>query len=141
MCLLTTERVKMATEPFTVYKLMYPCFENECFDSEGKKISFKFPCQSGGVNVGDTVKAKTTREPLTLEYRARIFYKIEGQGVHAYFTKEHAEASWLLKEINRLLVVTEWEVPAGAQYWEDTFSCDGSMAATEMKFIKVCEPQ
>ena len=86
---------------------------------------FTTPYQYVAVKVGESLKA------LDPDAEAHC---IGAEGVHAYITQDKAEKNKCYDE-----VITEWEIPAGAKYWlGDSFS-SGEIAATEMKFIKVCE--
>lgn len=137
MCLVTKNpQPKVAKEPIRVYKVMLK-HVGETIKIEGE-YDFYFPCQRGGANIGDTVKATSNKKPdfcpsfNTTTAEEGIVYLIEGQGVHAYSTLEDARNSHLVYE-----VITEWEIPAGAKYWRNLRK--NEIAATEMKFLRVVE--
>ena len=120
MCLITSKPAKIAEKPIIVYKVLLLL---------SPKI-YRTPYQATVVMIDDTLRASVDTEP----YEIYGDYEIKGEGVHAYTSKECAKETYLPYN-----VITEWEIPAGAKYWEGTGGCEGEIAATEMKFIKVCE--
>lgn len=124
MCLITTKPAKIADKPIIVYKVLLLLSPKK----------YQTPCQGNVVMINDTLKAVVDTEPhKTYEYN-RTICTIKGEGVHAYTSKEFAKATCLSYH-----VITEWEIPACAKYWEGTGGWEGEIAATEMKFVKVCE--
>lgn len=135
MCLTTTEPAKIAEKPIIVYKilLILPL---------GDEI-YRTPCMGNSVTINDTLKASVVTEPsYDVGIYGALVYTIEGEGVHAYTSIEKAKIerqAFCLVAMRYNYIVTEWEIPAGAKFWEGTDRCEGEIAATEMKFIKVCE--
>ena len=122
MCLYTTKPAKIAEKPIIVYKILLL-----------KNIILSIycpPCQGNLVMINDTLKASVDTEP----WSNTSLCIIEGEGVHAYTSIEKAKRS--LYDFD---AITKWEIPAGAKYWEGTGITEGEIAATEMKFIEVCE--
>lgn len=120
---------EIAQEPIKVYKVMLR-------NPNETEPYYEFPIMDGGASVGDTVKAKVEAEPHTEPHWCNPDYlmaTIEGEGVHAFTTLARARRSSFNCD-----VITEWEIPAGTKYWEDTFCSE--IAATEMKFLGVVEP-
>ena len=126
MCLLVDNpNPNVAKKPIKVYKLLIKAKKTD---------TYRFICQNGRVKFGETVKAsKSNYQRLLCDDNG---YLIEGEGVHAYVTKKDALNSHFLYD-----VITEWEIPAGAKYWLGNQPSKGEIAATEMKFIKVCKKQ
>ena len=127
MCLYTNNKTPIiATEPIRVWKRL-------TIFKKGDKIILRTPYQYCVVKVGDSLKAldnnAKVQEVITLGR-----YAISVQGVHGYITKSTSKS---MKHSNE--VITEWEIPAGAKYWIGTGYSKNEIAATEMKFIKVCE--
>lgn len=115
MCLYTTNITPLtATEPIQVWKILIKTDNG-----------FATPYQRVAVKVGESLKALI---PYTIDYR------IAAEGVHAYKTKHAATVDKVFNEI-----ITEWEIPAGAKYWLGNWRSKGEIAATEMKFVKICE--
>lgn len=124
MCLFTFKPAKIAKKPIKVYKVMFD-------KSTLLKKRYATPCQCIMVTVGDTLKAAERIKPRKCDGT----FRVEGEGVHAYITMEAAK-----KGIYTYDVITEWEIPAGAKYWiGDGYLSTNEIAATEMKFIKVCK--
>lgn len=86
-------------------------------------------CQGNAIKIGQTIKASKSNYQKLLHYQP-----IRGEGVHGYITKEDALNTEFYYD-----VITEWEIPAGAKYWLGNDCSKGEIAATEMKFIKVCD--
>lgn len=132
MCLITYNKGKIAEKPIKVYKIMR-------LDKERKDYDYFFPIQrEKGANIGDTVKASVDNEPKTEGILETQYYVIHGEGVHAYVTYGDALKSWVYCYICGA-ILTEWEIPAGAKYWDGDYYNEGEIAATEMKFIKACK--
>lgn len=127
MCLFTDNPIpNVAEKPIKVYKLL-----NRDYTDINKPDVYRFICQDGAVTIGETVKArKSNYQGLSFCYAG---YTIEGEGVHGYRTKKDTLNTEFYYE-----VITEWEIPAGAKYWLGNLCSKGEIAATEMKFIKVC---
>ena len=125
MCLFVSNPIpNVAEKPIKVYKLLNR-------DLNCPNV-YHFICQGGVVNIGETVKAsKSNYQKLLWCYGG---YAVEGEGVHGYVTKMDALSTEFYYD-----VITEWEIPAGAKYWLGNDCSEGEIAATEMKFIKVCE--
>ena len=130
MCLYTTKPAKIAEKPIIVYKvlLLYRIL------SSGDKI-YRTPCQATSVMMNDTLKASVDTEPDEVSINCKSIFVIRGEGVHAYTSIKNAK-----KHLYAYYTITKWEIPAGAKYWEGTDPYSkGEIAATEMKFIKVCK--
>ena len=125
MCLYTNNPIpNVAEKPIKVYKLLY--------NSREVPNVYLFICQGGIVKIGQTVKAsKSNYQKLLCSDDGG--YIIEGEGVHGYITKKDALNTYFNYD-----VITEWEIPVGAKYWVGNKNSKGEIAATEMKFIKVC---
>ena len=123
MCLTTSNPVtQLAEKPIQVWKRLIKTDNG-----------FKTPYQYVAVKVNESLKAlypdaKVRGNPYFPEHIVDI------QGVHAYITQDKAEINKCSNE-----VITEWEIPAGAKYWIGDECSLGEIAATEMKFIKVCK--
>lgn len=130
MCLYTTIPAKIAEKPIIVYKVLYLYR----ILLSGDEI-YRTPCQGTSVMINDTLKAVVNTEPTETCINNKSFFVIEGEGVHAYTSKKNAK-----KHSYTFYTITKWEIPAGAKYWlgTDPYS-KGEIAATEMKFIKVCK--
>lgn len=103
MCLTTTKPAKIAEKPIIVYKvLLLPWPDDKLY---------RTPCQGTVVMIDDTLRASVDTKP----YEIDGVYEIKGEGVHAYTSKEFAKETYLAYN-----VITEWEIPAGAKYWEGT---------------------
>lgn len=94
---------------------------------------FKTPYTDIEVKIGEKLKglnpnAKVKEDSFSEEYTVDI------QAVHAYTTKIASIIEKLFDE-----VITEWEVPVGAKYWLGNNHSYDEIAATEMKFIKICD--
>ena len=127
MCLFTNNPIpNVAEKPIKVYKLL-----NKNKDINWTDVYY-FICQNGTVNIGETVKAsKSDYQRLSWYYSG---YAIEGEGIHGYVTEKDALNTDFCYD-----VITEWEIPTGAKYWLGNLCSKGEIAATEMKFIKVCD--
>ena len=134
MCLIVEcapdmEPHKIAKEPIKVYKLM---ITNKDKTKEVPQ-EYRSLCAYGAANVGDTVRALSNEYPRShCDSSYKKTYVIGPEGVHGYLTEEAARARIYMAD-----VITEWEIPAGAKYWEGTGGWEGEIAATEMKFIRV----
>ena len=127
MCLYTsTIRPQIAKKPIKVYKVLL---------REDKDRYLSICGHARNLKVGDIVKAKEENDLDLVTFGAQQGeYMVKGEGVHAFVTLYAAKYG-----IYSYDVISEWEIPAGAKYWlGDRFSKD-EIAATEMKFIKVCE--
>lgn len=124
MCLFTSQPAEIAVKPIIVYKVLVLTPAKE----------YSTPCQGNIVKVNDILKASVSAEPTEICINNKSIFVIEGEGVHAYTSKAFAKQTSLFYH-----VITKWEIPAGAKYWLGTDECEGEIAATEMKFIKVCE--
>ena len=123
MCLFTDNSIpNVAEKPIKVYKLL----------NRKEPDAYQCICQGDIVKIGETVKASKSNHQRLLWYGSG--YLVEGEGVHAYVTKKDAQNTEFYYE-----VITEWEIPAGAKYWLGNWHSKGEIAATEMKFIKVCK--
>lgn len=141
MCLVIKKKkaYTIAKEPIKVYKVMFSSVSKCRAKKEGTYDCY-FPCVPGGANIGDTVKATSNSEPYRAERTfytkngkvKRITYLIKDQGVHAYKTEKDAKKSALNFD-----TITEWEIPAGAKYWESYYEFSGEIAATEMNFKRI----
>ena len=129
MCLYTDYKTPIiATEPIRVWKRLLPTGA-----VKANEIIYMTPYQHIWVRVDETLKGlfpnEEVRESINLKK-----YIVSAQGVHAYISRNDAEINKCSYEI-----ITEWEIPAGAKYWIGTGYSGDEIAATEMKFIKVCE--
>ena len=123
MCLFTNNKTPIiAIEPMRIWKRLIKTDNG-----------FKTPYQDIEVKVGESLKELFPNKEVS---KSILFkkYVIDAQGVHGYVTRSTAK---FFKDSNE--VITEWEIPAGAKYWLGIGSSSGEIAATEMKFIKVCE--
>lgn len=129
MCLFVENPIpNVAEKPIKVYKLLlHDKIRNQ-------PDVYRFVCQGGVVNIGETVKASKSNYQRLSWYGGA--YAIEGEGVHGYIAKKDALNTGFYYDI-----ITEWEIPVGAKYWVGNTHSKGEIAATEMKFIKVCEKQ
>ena len=113
-------------------------FKPQSIPYEKKKwhYDYYFIIQEGGANIGQIVKCKIKIKEYPIVHYDNLgisFYKIGGEGVHAYISMEYADRQALLHD-----VITEWEIPIGAKYWiGDCRGCLGEIAANEMKFLRV----
>lgn len=128
MCLYTsTIQPQIVKKPIKVYKVLI--IEN--------KDRYSSACgRARNLKVGDIVKAKEENDlDLVTFGAAQGEYMVKGEGVHAYINLYAAKNGRYVYD-----VISEWEIPAGAKYWlgDKRFS-KNEIAATEMKFIKVCE--
>ena len=123
-----------AEKPIKVWKILLKLSED----------TYYTPIQLVEVKVGDTLYASKPDKPVINCYktlfRKIITKRIDEQGVHAYQKKEYAKSV----SLNRWRVVTEWEIPKGCKYWLEEIQGNEKVyseeiAATEMKFIKICE--
>ena len=130
MCLYTTKPAKIAEKPIIVYKLLLL----SKILSSGDKI-YRTPCLGNFVMINYTLKASVDTEPDEVCVGHKSTFVIRGEGVHAYTSLKNAK-----KHSYAYFAITKWEIPAGAKYWKgtDPYSED-EIAATEMKFIKVCK--
>ena len=128
MCLFTsTIQPQIAKKPIKVYKVLLKAGKDRYCSACGRARSLK---------VGDIVKAKENNDLNLVTFgAAQGAYKVKGQGVHAYVTLYAAQNGRYVYD-----VISEWEIPAGAKYWlgDNRFS-KNEIAATEMKFIKICK--
>lgn len=124
MCLYTSQPAKIAEKPIIVYKVL--------ISSPDK--TYRTPCMGNNVMINDMLKASVDTEPVEIRLSNISAYVIEGEGVHAYTLMKFVKNCPLYWN-----VITKWEIPAGAKYWLGTDKWEGEIAATEMKFIKVCE--
>lgn len=123
MCLYTDYKTPIkATEPIRVWKRLIKT--DNGFETPFRHIEAK---------VNETLKGLFPDKELRESIHIRK-YVADEQGVHAYITQNDAEINKWPPEI-----ITEWEIPAGAKYWIGTGYSGAEIAATEMKFIKVCE--
>jgi hypothetical protein len=128
MCLFTDNpRPKVAKKPIRVWKRL------KIFKKEDE-IIYKTPYQYVVVKVGDSLKAlDNNTEVQEVDPMGR--YLIGEKGVHGYITMSSAK---FMKPFNE--IITEWIIPIGAKYWIGKgWLSTGEIAATEMKFIKVCD--
>ena len=129
MCLFVENPIpNVAEKPIKVYKLLL----NDKIRNQPDV--YRFVCQGGVVNIGETVKASKSNYQRLSWYGGA--YVIKGEGVHGYITKKDALNTGFYYD-----VITEWEIPVGTKYWIGAGYSKGEIAATEMKFIKVCEKQ
>ena len=127
MCLYTANKTPLiAIVPIRVWKRLNII---EIKD----KITYRTPYQDIEIKVGDILLGLNPNKKVLegINFKKCI---VDIQAVHAYKTKYDAEF-W--KEYGE--IITEWEIPAGAKYWVGNKYSKGEIAATEMKFIKVCE--
>ena len=123
MCLYTKNRKPIiAIEPIRVWKRLIKTDNG-----------YETPFRHIKVKPDETLKGlfpdkKAEENVLSLNYI------VDAQGVHAYETQTEAEFCKCFDEI-----ITEWEIPAGAKYWIGNRRSNKEIAATEMKFIKVCD--
>ena len=130
MCLYASQPAKIAEKPIIVYKvlILYRILLS------GDKI-YRTPCIGTSVMINDTLKAVVDTEPDEECINGKSIFVIRGEGVHAYTSIYYAK-----KHSYSYYAITKWEIPAGAKYWEGTDPYSkGEIAATEMKFIKVCK--
>ena len=127
MCLLTdNHRPKVAKKPIRVWKRLIRTVNG-----------FKTPYQDIEVKVGKSLKGLNPNEEVQGSVFASEFspkYIVDIQAVHAYNDNVMAKRKRKFGEI-----ITEWEIPVGAKYWLGVSSSYGEIAATEMKFVKICE--
>ena len=127
MCLYTdNHRPKVAKKPIKVWKRLIETDNG-----------FETPFRHVEIKVGESLKGLNPNAEAQENIFAPDFfseYIVDIQAVHAYKTKYDAEF-W--KEYGE--IITEWEIPAGAKYWVGSEYSKGEIAATEMKFINVCE--
>jgi hypothetical protein len=128
MCLFTsTMQPQIAKKPIKVYKMLI------------RNIKDRYDSVCGYANhlkVGDIVKAKGKNDlNLVIFGAAQGEYMVADEGVHAYVTLDAAKNGAYFYD-----VISEWEIPAGTKYWlgDNRFS-ENEIAATEMKFIKICK--
>jgi len=126
MCLYTNNPIpNVAEKPIKVYKLL---------DRDIKEPDvYQCICQGNTIKIGQTIKASKSNYQKLSRCQPKG-YIIEGEGVHGYITKKDALNTRFYYD-----VITEWEIPAGAKYWTGNKESEGEIAATEMKFIKVCD--
>ena len=127
MCLYTANKTPLiAIVPIRVWKRLNII---EIKD----KITYRTPYQDIEIKVGDILLGLNPNKKVLegINFKKCI---VDIQAVHAYKTKYDAEF-W--KEYGE--IITEWEIPAGAKYWVGSEYSKGEIAATEMKFINVCE--
>ena len=123
MCLFTNNKTPIiAIEPMRIWKRLIKTDNG-----------FETPYQDIEIKVGDILLGLNPNKKVLegINFKKCI---VDIQAVHAYKTKYDAEF-W--KEYGE--IITEWEIPAGAKYWVGNKYSKGEIAATEMKFIKVCE--
>ena len=93
---------------------------------------FKTPYQDIEVKPGDSLKGLNPNAVVQEDVFSSE-YIVDIQSVHAYNDNVTAKIERQFGE-----VITEWRIPVGAKYWLG-YSSYGEVAATEMKFIKVCD--
>lgn len=127
MCLYTTNKIPLiAIVPIRVWKRLNIIKIKD-------KITYRTPYQDIEVKVGDILLGLNPNKKV-IESTNFNNCMVDIQAVHAYKTK-YVAAFW--KEYGE--IITEWEIPAGAKYWVGSGYSNGEIAATEMKFINVCE--
>ena len=129
MCLFTsTIQPQIAKKPIKVYKVLMSTTREGIYSSV---------CgYARNLKVGDIVKAKDETDlDLVTFGTQRGMYKVNSEGVHAFVTLKAAKNGTYVYD-----VISEWEIPAGAKYWlgDNCFS-KNEIAATEMKFVKICK--
>ena len=123
MCLFTNNKTPIiAIEPMRIWKRLIKTDNG-----------FETPYQDIEVKPGDCLKGlfPNKEAPKSIHFKK---YVIDAQGVHGYVTMSTAK---FFKDSNE--VITEWEIPAGAKYWLGHACSSGEIAATEMKFLKICK--
>ena len=127
MCLYTdNHRPKVAKKPIKVWKRLIETDNG-----------FETPFRHVEIKVGESLKGLNPNAEAQENIFAPDFfseYIVDIQAVHAYNNNLTANIEREYGE-----VVTEWEIPAGAKYWLGDDSSYDEVAATEMKFIKVCD--
>lgn len=127
MCLFTDNpKPYTAKKPIRVWKRLIKT------DNTFRTI-FKTPYTGIKVKIGNSLKgsnpnAEVKEDNFSEEYTVGI------QAVHAYTTKISAIIGKQFGE-----VITEWIIPVGAKYWLGYGCSYEEIAATEMKFIKICD--
>lgn len=126
MCLFIDNPIpNVAEKPIKVYKLLY--------NSRIVPDTYLFICHFGTVEIGQTIKASKSNYQKLSRSSAKE-YIVEGEGIHGYITKKDALNTSFYYD-----VITEWEIPTGAKFWIGNKNSKGEIAATEMKFLKVCD--
>ena len=138
MCLYTDYKTPLISiEPIRVWKRLLPTGVVKIVKINKKRNNeieyYRTPYKHIWVKTDDSLKALDNNAKVQ-ELISLGCYAITVQGVHGYVTMSSAKFK---KQSNE--VVTEWEIPAGAKFWIGTGYSKGEIAATEMKFIKVCE--
>ena len=132
MCLFTDNPIpKIAKTPIRVWKNLRK-FQSAI---NGSSI-YRTPHMDTPVKIGEILQASLTEELMQYQTPESTMFIVDIQGVHAFISRKSA----ILEEIFLSHgIVTEWEIPAGAKYWIGNGCSKNEIAATEMKFIKVCE--
>ena len=133
MCLFTDNPIsKVADKPIRVWKLLTK-FQSPINGS----YSYRTPYMDTPVKIGEILQASCPAQELIpcSTFKSTMFMVMD-QGVHAFISKKNAILEEYLISHG---IIAEWEIPVGAKYWVGNGSSKDEIAATEMKFIKVCE--